>query len=105
MATAMQLLFFGTTTGAITVGFGIVAFIFLCPCLVSIPSHSLRRRKKRPGWSSGAISSKWSLFVLGTSATGCQLVEPRPAVDSRKNPVGGSGQERERAELLRTMPR
>src|SRR2546421_3586532 len=94
-----------TMRAAITVGFNCETFIFLLLCLAMALGHGLRKRKKRPGWSNGAMISKRSLFVFGTSAAGCQLVELRLVMDSRASPVDVSGQERVRAELLRATPR
>src|SRR5437667_6201403 len=45
--------------------------------------YGLRKRKKRPDWSRGAVISKRLLFVLTRSAAGCQFVESRLVMDSR----------------------
>src|SRR5256885_11691560 len=90
---------------AIAVGFGIEDFIFLLHGAVMTRRHGLRRRKKRPGWSNGAVSSKRPLLVVGTSTARCQFVELKLVVDSRTKSAYGSGQEKVRPGLVRATPR
>src|SRR2546428_11637598 len=57
------------------------------------PNHGLRKRKKRCDWSSGTVTSKRPLFVVGVSTTEGQLVKLGFVVDSRTKPGDVSGQE------------